>query len=296
MLNKEKYKTFFHYFWLFIVLTSFSPFNLFCYVYKFSNEPIDVIIPCAKKDVPTLELCIKGIRDNGKNIRKIIVISSERLTNNADWFDENKFPFSNEDIANEIYGNNENMKKSFITTRAGWLLQQFLKLYSVYVIPGISENILVLDADTIFLKPVEFQNNDNEPLFAYGKENHTAYFETAKILLPYFSKVYKEYSGIAHHMLFQKSILEYLFNEIQKYNNEEPWKAICHAISKRISNRGFFAEFSEYELYFNFVFLTTNQGHIRILKHYDISSLNQIPSYQKDNYSYVSAHTWRRHN
>lgn len=288
---KEKAK-FYLQFLLFFFM--FMPYYVFCNFYQFSNELIDVVIPCAKKDVEILDLCIQGIKKNGKNIRDIIVISSENFTNKAIWFDEKKFPFSKEDIANEIFGNNLQYKEDFLygpRSRAGWFFQQLLKMYAMFVIPNISENILVLDADTVFLNPTEFLNFKNEPLFAYSKENHKPYFDIAKKILPYFHKAYDEYSGITHHMLFQKSILEELFSEIKKYNNEEPWRAICHSIDKNNIHGSFF---SEYELYFNFVFLTTEQGHIRHLNFKNINSKSKLEDYRKENYSFVSIHSYMR--
>jgi hypothetical protein len=40
-------------------------------VYNLTQEPIDVVIPCTKNDLSTLEICIKGIRDNGKRVNRI---------------------------------------------------------------------------------------------------------------------------------------------------------------------------------------------------------------------------------
>ena len=41
---------------------------------------IDVVIPAHKKDIDTLDLCIDGIRKNVKDVRRIIVVSKEKLT------------------------------------------------------------------------------------------------------------------------------------------------------------------------------------------------------------------------
>ena len=57
-------------------------------VFAFSEDPIDVIIPCTDKDLETLDLCIQGIRKNGPNIRRVIIISDQKLTEKAEWFDE----------------------------------------------------------------------------------------------------------------------------------------------------------------------------------------------------------------
>ena len=55
---------------------------------------IDVVIPAHKKDVDTLELCIESIRKNVKNVRRVIVVSKEKLTEKAEFYCEEDFPFS----------------------------------------------------------------------------------------------------------------------------------------------------------------------------------------------------------
>jgi hypothetical protein len=263
-------------------------------VYDFSNEPIDVVIPCSVKDKDLLDLCIKGIRENGKNINRIIVVSEKLFTNEAEWFDEKNYPFSKEDLIYEIFKKDESGAKRFASNsynHIGWIYQQFLKLYAMFIIPNISSNVLILDADTIFLAPTEFMNENSEPLFNPGTEYHMPYFNHAKRLLPGFQRVYKEYSGISHHMLFQRSILEDLFNEIYQIHKKEPWKALCNCIDTK---EVFGSCLSEYEIYFNFTFLKTNQGKIRLVKWTNINSIQKIQDFKKNNYVYVSCHSWMR--
>ncbi|MFX0093621.1 MAG: hypothetical protein ACFFBD_17855, partial [Candidatus Hodarchaeota archaeon] len=47
------------------------------------KQVIDVVIPTCEKDLGTLELCIEGCRKNIKALRRIIVISKEKYTDNA---------------------------------------------------------------------------------------------------------------------------------------------------------------------------------------------------------------------
>ena len=73
-------------------LLSFEPYAKFLTL--FPSDPIDVVIPCLEKDLDTLPLCIRGIRENCAGIRKIIVVSEKQLTDAADWFNEAKYPFN----------------------------------------------------------------------------------------------------------------------------------------------------------------------------------------------------------
>ena len=154
---------------------------------------IDVVIPCTDKDLQTLPLCIDGIRKNGKGVRRIIVISDKKLTDKAEWFDEKNFEFSKFDVAYEIFQNKE---KAFAyinhkNSRIGWLYQQLLKLYAPLTIPNISSNVLILDSDTIFLKPYFF-DNEGRVLYNLGSicEYNGEYFEHMKRLLPTLRRVY----------------------------------------------------------------------------------------------------------
>ena len=135
------------------------------------------------------------------------------------------FPFQKKDIAQALFSN-ENAAQAYLSkpgNRIGWIYQQLLKLYMPFVIPGISSNILLLDADTIFLNPVSFLNSKGEPLFNPSKnKQYPSYFKHAKRLLPDFRKVFPDYSGVCHHMLIQKSVIEHLFAKIEKIHSIRP--------------------------------------------------------------------------
>jgi len=276
------------YYWFHFV----DKYKLAQVLYPLEKAPIDVIIPCTYKDKDTLDACIEGIRQNGKDIRRIIVLSSEPLTDKAEWFDESRFPFNKYDIAFEILKDEKKVQELFSqSSRIGWIYQQLLKIYAPFIIPEISPNVLMLDADTIFLRPVEFIGPLGEGLYNPGSEYHKPYFRHAERLIPGFKRVFKEYSGISHHMLFQKSVLQDLMDEIKLYHYVEPWKAICHCIDTRYLH---LSSLSEYEIYFNFVFMRSPQMKLRHLKWANISSLNEIATYQEKGYDYVSCHVYLR--
>lgn len=262
--------------------------------YTFSQEPIDVVIPCAGKDVEILSLCINGIRTYGKNIRRIIVVSDRKLTDKAEWFDEKNYPFSKKTLAKEIFYGDRKAKKKFLNrrhSRIGWIFQQFLKLYAPLVIPGISSNVLVLDADVIFVNPVEFMNQQGGPLFNCATEYYPPYFEHMGRVLPGLHRVRDGCSGVAHHMLFQRPILEDFFDLICKQHKLPAWKAICRCIDREKADG---SSLSEYEMYFNFVLLRTDQATLRTLPFLDVSPLKNIAKYQNRGYAYVTSHSYSR--
>lgn len=261
-------------------------------VYPLTTDPIDVIIPCAPKDLRTLDFCIDGIKKYGANLGRILVISKNPLTNKAEWFDEAKFPFTKEMLALELFQGDRQAAQDFLdhpNTRIGWIYQQLLKLYAPFVIPDLSPNVLVLDADVIFVRPISFLGPCGEPLFASSCEQIQEYFEHAARLLPGFQQALTNRSGVAHHMLFQKSVLTDLLEQMRQYHNTEPWKGILHCISlKNIYS----SSFSEYEIYFNFAFLKTDQSILRPLKWTNVSSPSLFMAYGNQTWDFVTSHSW----
>jgi hypothetical protein len=262
--------------------------------YTFNMEPIDVVIPTIEKDLPTLNLCIAGIKANCPHVRRVIVISSRQLTEEAEWFDEKLFPFDKQAVAFHLLKENTEEAARFLDhphSRVGWYYQQLLKLYAAYVIPDISSNILALDSDTIFLNTVHFIDEEGCGLFNPGTEYHSPYFEHADCLLPGFKKLFPEYSGISHHMLFQQPILEDFFKLVEEIHQKPLWQAFCQCVNQQdLYGSGA----SEYELYFNFAFSRTQQVKIRPLKWDNVCRFDTLDEYQQKGYDYVSCHEYLR--
>ena len=262
--------------------------------YPFTSDLIDVVIPCIPKDLFTLELCIEGIKKNGKNIRRIIVLSKERLTDSAEWFSEEAFPFSKKEIALEIYGGDRRRAEEFLSsprTRIGWIYQQLLKLYTPFVIPNLSPNVLILDSDVVFLRPIDFMTSSGEPYFIPATEYYPAYFKHAARLVPGFKKVNPSQSGISHHMLFQRTVLEDLFRIVEKRHKTECWKAMCRCVDL---DEIYGSCMSEYEIYFNFIRLRSDQPRINPAKWSQIHSMQLLDSFRRTADVFVVIPQWLR--
>jgi hypothetical protein len=224
-------------------------------------------------------------------------VSDKPYTNSAEWFDESLYPFTKYDLALAIFGEKqaatEFLKKP--QSRIGWIYQQFLKLYAPFVIPRISPNVLILDADTIFLRPVEFLSSTHAGLMNTGTEYYPPYFGHMSRLIPWLTRLSPHISGITHHMLFQRPILQKLFQTIRHYHNDVVWKCLCKCVDREeITSKRASSCMSEYEIYFNFAFSTTNQLRIRLLKWANINDLSLIPKYAQEGFHYVSCHTHLR--
>lgn len=234
--------------------------------YEFSpNTPIDVVIPCSSKDKITLDHCITSIKKNVNGIRHIFVVSEEPLTTQACWFDQKNYPFSLYDIAAAIFPNETPSEWEVFASshpRRGWIYQQLLKMYAPFVIPEISSNVLIVDADVIFFRPCSFLTDTGAGLYAFGTEYHPPYFFHMHRLLPNLGRVFPCYSGVCHHILLQKKVLEDLFSDIRNHHGKEPWYAICSVLDhSELAG----SSFSEYEIYFNYIFSRCPQMQLRAL-------------------------------
>lgn len=253
-------------------------------IYLFKNDPIDVVIPCTQKDLLTLELCIEKIKEHCVHVGRVIVVSAEPLTSQAEWFNEALYPFQKEEVA-------ACLPTTVPPSRVGWYYQQLLKLYAPFVIPGISSNVLVLDADTLFFKPTSFLNEKYGGCYNVGSEHHLPYFRHAgRLTKNRLFRVYSRYSGICHHMLFQRPVLQELFTEVEAIQREDFWKAFC----RQVDPASYWSGASEYELYFNYVFLKTRQVSLRFLKWANITHLEEMERFEKEGYDYVSCHDYLR--
>lgn len=261
--------------------------------YRLVDDPIDVVIVTHPKDKKTLDDCIAGIKENCSNVRRIIVVSSEKLTDQAEWFDENRFSFSKQDVSLVIAKGDKNKSKKFTERRgrgAGWYYQQLLKLYSPFAIPGISSNVLVIDADTIFMNPVEFLNDSNGGLFCFSHgEAKTSYLKHAERLVPGYQRIYPEFYSVCHHMLFQKPILKDLFRTVENYHHTPFWKAFCACVTLNKEEGA-----SEYEIYYNYALSHTDQVQLRELKWANSAHIEEKVHFKNAGYHFVAFHSYMR--
>ena len=261
--------------------------------YPLTRDIIDVVIPCSQKDLYTLKMCIDGIRNNGTDIGRIIVISQKRLSKKAEWYSEASFPFTIFDVAEELSKGDPIIRGLLARpgSRAGWYYQQLLKLYAPLVIQDISPNVLVLDADTVFINPVSFLNECNGGLYNIGTEYNLPYFEHARLLIPGFTKIFPHFSGITHHMIFQRPVIDDLFRHVERIHRKPFWKVFCSLVAP---SSVLYSGASEYEIYFNFVFSRTKQVSLRCLRWKNISKKSLISQFAKKGYHFVSLHSYDR--
>jgi len=239
----------------------------------------DIVIPVGPNDINFIDKTLELNKKNIVNYRNIYIITKTKLIfDKCIIIDENEFPF-NLNTIKQYLGDND---------RCGWYLQQLIKLYASFVIPNILDNYLVIDSDTVFFKPTTFFDNDI-PLYNFGTEYHMPYFIHMINLHPTFFKV-NNMSGICHHIIFQKYILNDLFKIVEEYhnNNKKFYQIFLESIEKKeILGSGT----SEYEIYFNFLQKNyPNQYKIRPLKWENVTNL----VLNNNELDYVSCHWYMR--
>ncbi len=212
---------------------------------------LDIVIPVHKKDAGALNIVIDKLQNYITDAEEIYVISKEPLTDRAHWIDEKLFPFSIEDVGNELGG------KGGIGNhvRRGWYYQQLLKFYVAKVEEGLSQHFLIMDADTVPTHSMEFVEEDRVYLDYLKKNcNLTPYYTHMREFVPELSSVNMHENPVVHHMVFSKDILENLFSKVETLHGKPLWKVFCNIVkgSERPNGRGFYAGASEYMIYYHY--------------------------------------------
>jgi len=248
---------------------------------------IDCLIPAHKKDFNTLNLCVNGLKNNIKNLNTIFVVSNEDpKIDGITYIPQSRYDsYVNLQKIIEKYDN----EKSDFTYRSGWIYQQFLKLLSSKVIQELTDSYLVVDADTIFVRPINF----NPEKFYYCKANeyHLPYLTTIKKLLGVEETI--GFSTISHHMIFNKNIMNEMIEVIMNnFHSNSFFDCVMSVIDYNE-----LSSISEWDLYSNYAI--KNYSHIcehRQLFWNDISYIpcqNDLDNF-KEQLDFVSCHFYLR--
>ena len=252
---------------------------------KLKNPLFDIVICIGPNDSSFINYSINYTKKNICGYRNIYLISYDKniIIDKCITIDENIFPFNKNSVFNYLGINDRN----------GWYLQQILKMYAGNIIPDILDYYLVIDADTLFLKPIHFFSDDNLHYHSsISNQNHLPYFNHMYKLHPIFKKSY-HLSGISHHCMFNKLILNELFNFVEQFHNngKQFWQIFLEMIDK---NDVLMSGASEYEIYFTYLILFySNKFKMRHLK--CIENISYITDDVINNYDYMSQHWHNRH-
>jgi hypothetical protein len=200
---------------------------------------IELLIIVAGKDIEIMDLAISSALLYSKNQISKVTIVCPTIDLEACAMKVKNLLL---DVSSEILDENEVISadlrksiKSKFPSRYGWILQQFLAVEQI--LKSKEKGVLLLDADTILLKPVHWLNCDSTQILMVGTNYHQPYYDLLHQLLKF--PLFPKYSFVTHHMLVQpilfKLILEkrgYLstsefFIDVVKLADEKHESAIC---------------------------------------------------------------------
>eukprot|EP00933_Yihiella_yeosuensis_P025855 TRINITY_DN20049_c0_g1_i2.p1 TRINITY_DN20049_c0_g1~~TRINITY_DN20049_c0_g1_i2.p1 ORF type:complete len:229 (-),score=57.57 TRINITY_DN20049_c0_g1_i2:283-969(-) len=217
---------------------------------------LDCLIPAHEKDFETLGHTVRSLRRCCPEVRRILVVSKQPWADPVaeeccvEWLDEASqcWPFRFSDFEDS-------------GCSPGWLLQQLLKLYAATVVEGLSSNVLVCDADVVWLQPdLRFLEEGTDSasqalLCTFSSESCPPirsavdlhrYDKFISTLLPGLEKKRpgKE-TAVCHHAVLQRDILEDLFKQVENFSpGSSFWEAFRDA-AQACGGRA-----SEYDLYY----------------------------------------------
>lgn len=249
------------------------------------KREIDFVVPFHGKDSTTLSLVVQGIRKI-RTCRNIYIIGEEkREMESIHYVTERAFDHL---ITKKAIEERWGYHHPPLAWRAGWLYQQFLKLYCHSVISDLSEGFVVVDADTIFLRNVSF--DPKKYYFCKTKEYHGPYLGPIQKLLGMDQTL--GFSCVCHHAIFHQPYLKEMIRSIEARHGRSFSEVLLSSVD--------FCEpscFSEWDLYANYMIL--NHPELCRRRQLKWSDLKEIPTSERlsrlaKKYDFVSCHAYLR--
>jgi hypothetical protein len=199
------------------------------------KQALTVIVPAVDKDSPVLTHCLRSIREMiRQQVAEVWVVAPESARIRKIAAAES-CKFVHEDtILPRAAGD--------LKCR-GWVLQQFIKLNASAFVT--TPDYLVVDADTIFLRPqIFFQGGKG--ILRYADQYELLYNRSLELVFGHTHRF--PVSFVTHHMLFNATLMKELLHLIEHRFGRPWWEAVLQEMDK-----GHPISFSEFELYGHFV-------------------------------------------
>ncbi|GBF77209.1 hypothetical protein PA598K_05744 [Paenibacillus sp. 598K] len=226
---------------------------------------IDVLIPAIEKDLGTLPRVIDSVRTMVRHpIGRILIVAPDTPRMRKLCADR-RCSFINERSVLPIT-KSDIRYRSARWERSGWLYQQLLKLGGAKLVSA--SHYLVIDADTILIRPHRFLTPKGKTIFYTRNWSQPEYFATYRKLL---GREPARTSFVTHYMLFETAKVRRLKQTIEARHGKSWYRAILGSMNL---NKQF--AFSEFETYANY-HLSSSPGR-QILKPARNRSLSLRPS------------------
>lgn len=192
----------------------------------------DIVIPYHSKDQPILKWSVNGIRRH-LDAGNIFVVAHRKCANEIS---ANGAIFVDEESVVEGLSIHSHPSR-----RWGWYFQQILKLGMADHVT--SEYYIVIDSDTVFLRPVSFFK-EGKPFYTYATEHFPPYFEVFEKMLGF--SAHREYSFVSHHMVMNCELIREMRSRFKEF---QPW--YLNIVKYVLPQKPWSCEsqFSEYETY-----------------------------------------------
>mmetsp|Transcript_4888 Transcript_4888/g.14528 ORF Transcript_4888/g.14528 Transcript_4888/m.14528 type:complete len:316 (-) Transcript_4888:93-1040(-) len=216
----------------------------------------DCVIPAHQKDFETLGRTVTSLRRCCPAVNRVVVIAS------APWPEATQLGVDHVDEAAEFWPFRRTDFEG-CGCQPGWLFQQVLKLYAPMLVPDIGPNVLVCDADVVWLRGgldffeadevlgVKAQHctfsSESCPPIRSSVDLHR-YDAFVPAVLPGLEKPRPGVeSAVCHHAALQRDVLETLFGRTEASRGGLPFWTAFRDAARECGGRA-----SEYELYHAF--------------------------------------------
>jgi hypothetical protein len=189
---------------------------------QFDEKPtIDAIIPLTQKDFVIVNYSIYGLMLNSQNKINSITLCvpnehilefsknySNQIKKLVHSFGATQIKIvSDEEIMGSIKSNVMSLE---LGGRIGWIIQQIIKIKASINSP--TGKSLVLDADTVLLKPITFLNSSGKQVLHVGTDRHKPYLNTLQNVWGFSPENFK-LSFVTHFQLMQKIYLLDIYSD-----------------------------------------------------------------------------------
>jgi len=199
------------------------------------NQPVTVVVPAIEKDLHILPHCLRSIREmlQGRLVEVWVVAPESLPLRNVAAVENCKFVPEDHILP----------RPAAELKCRGWVLQQFIKFNAGKFVT--TPDYLVVDADTVFLRPQYFFKG-NGTVLRYADQYELLYNRSLELVFGNSRRF--PVSFVTHHMMFNAERMGKLLKFIEDRFGMRWWEAILKEM-----DQGHPISFSEYELYGHFI-------------------------------------------
>lgn len=244
------------------------------------GQALTVVVPAIEKDSPVLRHCLRSIREMIKdNVTEVWIVAPESVRiREVAAAEKCKFIMEDDILP----------RPAAELKCRGWVLQQFIKFNAANFIR--TPDYLVVDADTVFLRPQYFFRGGRAGL-RYADQYELLYNRSLELVFGHPLRF--PVSFVTHHMLFNVEQVRQLLKMIEDRFGLPWWEAVLKEM-----DQGHPISFSEYELYGHFILSQSDWRQRFYLEHWrgldrdtrDLEDLSKIREKAAGRLNCVSFH------